>query len=116
MGDFHELKLGNRNVWSQVSCSPLSDAAVIDHGFPLLGRGNSTSNSVNSSMEISDAVSPGARFCHVGVVYKSALYSKYLSLTFSHLLINIYKYQYSGDTTDRIDLTTFFAIASIKGS
>lgn len=73
MGDFHELKLEFRRVWSPV-LSP----------YPVTASSRSTPNSpvrealsrvLDGATPIpSYDVSPGARFCHVGVVYESAFY------------------------------------------
>lgn len=122
MGDFHELKLEFRRVWSPVqvrashSDNPLplppassgSMKAMHRSGsFGTPGMRNSgtfgtpgasgsssvagTPNRVSSAAHIqatqqqqlsassgelgnSEGVSPGVRFCHVGVIYESALY------------------------------------------
>ncbi len=94
MGDFHELKLEFRSAWRPV----LSAAAAAKHvEIPSHGSNNSTpkrgvsssshysapvspmlnaSSSLASSLDFSagDVLSPGPRFCHIGVVYESAFY------------------------------------------
>lgn len=67
MGDFHELKLEFRRVWKPIVPS-LADrdrrGVVKRSGFsPYSGE-----------TQQKDVITPGARFCHVGVVYEGSFY------------------------------------------
>lgn len=103
MGDFHELRLEFRRVWSPVQVHP-TGTATGTHGRLGTARtsgsgafssrvsgGSGTTSAIGTpghsrsvvgfgSPEVGGAtspemeISPGARFCHVGVVYDSAFY------------------------------------------
>lgn len=91
MGDFHELKLEFRRIWSPVQTSMMLQPG--SNGNTSTGSNNSsTSSSIGSRMAINSAssrergisgeatdlstigITPGPRFCHVGVVYDGSLY------------------------------------------
>lgn len=64
VGDFYQLKLDFRRVWSPVS-----------NKFSGLTNKNDSRMNLNQEMDIEQVVvSPGPRFCHVGVVYGSSFY------------------------------------------
>lgn len=72
MGDFHELKLEFRRVWSPVVLSGTKGAAAAYR---------SSRSSTQTPLPVMDGdsteqvvISPGARFCHVGVVYENSFY------------------------------------------
>eukprot|EP01038_Epipyxis_sp_PR26KG_P011891 gene11891-15909_t len=96
MGDFHELKLEFRRVWSPVlyannngthSYSPRSTnylSNIINNNnispFSSPNRSrhsnhiHSRSSIINANSGDMEIITPGARFCHVGVVYDSCFY------------------------------------------
>jgi hypothetical protein len=95
MGDFHELKLEFKSVWSPVGSNSGGGQQVLssDGVSSRLNKSLSLSTSANSSplrgssskvglesySEVADCedvlpLTPGPRFCHVGVVYESAFY------------------------------------------
>lgn len=88
MGDFHELKLEFRRLWKPiVPSNERKTAAQKRESSPTLSffHTSSTSspaqlhqsltNNNNSSTSVAEGIiTPGARFCHVGVVYDSSLY------------------------------------------
>jgi len=68
MSDFHELKLEFRRVWA-----PVAEATE------SMYRNNYNARSVefvgyNNNTEYVEPITPGARFCHVGVVYEGNFY------------------------------------------
>eukprot|EP01039_Chlorochromonas_danica_P005894 gene5894-6490_t len=65
MGDFHELKLEFRRVWCPVTTSSTHYASHYSSG-----GGHSPTLAAASTA----VMSPGPRFCHVGVVYDGAFY------------------------------------------
>lgn len=72
MGDFHELKLEFRRVWSPVTLTGAKPGARNSTGSTFAGSGRSQVMDGDSTEQV--MISPGARFCHVGVVYDSSFY------------------------------------------
>jgi hypothetical protein len=106
MGDFHELKLEFRRIWK-----PIVPSLSERKGNKRSGGGSSSNSAspsffASNSNEISgsdsavtgrrEIVTPGPRFCHVGVVYDASLYifggydgSNRLELCFSFLSLEL---------------------------
>ena len=73
MGDFHELKLEFRRVWRAIVPSDKNKTSNTTNS------NNSNSNRRPPPPPVSpqvtaEIVTPGPRFCHVGVVYEASLY------------------------------------------
>jgi len=70
IGDFHELRLDIRR-WSPVQ----SFYSNSNSNIKLSGSGsNNINNNNNDETNLKSNVSPGSRFCHIGVVYNSTFY------------------------------------------
>lgn len=68
MGDFHELKLEFRRVWGPVL--PTSNSS----NFGAASSAGSSGCDYSNKHDRDSLVSPGPRFCHVGVVYDGSFY------------------------------------------
>ena len=84
MGDFHELKLEFRRIWKPIvpgdkksslkrhpSASPFPPPPPSFHSATTTAMPNTNATSSNGN---NDIMTPGPRFCHVGVVYDASLY------------------------------------------
>jgi hypothetical protein len=78
MGDFHELKLEFRRIWKPIVPSVNErkgnkrNSSSSDSASPSFFTSNS--NEMTGEGGQSEIITPGPRFCHVGVVYDASLY------------------------------------------
>lgn len=78
MGDFHELKLEFRRVWRAIVPSDKNKAGASINSSSGTGTASSRRQVPASppvpTTNTSEIITPGPRFCHVGVVYEASLY------------------------------------------